>query len=90
MVPDHAQRYGRQHRALRAQLVAGYIPGQPCSLCGKAMHDHPSRLDLAHAGSSAATLGLAHRACNRDTAALGNRTRAGHRPDPAPTPRTRW
>lgn len=92
-VPGHANRYGREHRALRRGLVTEYEAqgrGWACSLCGEAMYDMPRLLDLAHAPGSLSHAGLAHRRCNRgDAAKLGNVSRTG-KIDPAPTPRTRW
>lgn len=80
---NRSQRYGAAHRQVRAQLIAGYLPGgQACVLCGELMDDPPKMLDLAH-DTAGRWLGLSHRRCNRGAAAtLGNKTRTGNGPRP--------
>jgi len=56
--------YGPPHQALRTQLIAQWIPGQPCAHCGRPMTDR-NDLDLAHTPDRTGYRGLAHSACNR-------------------------
>ena len=79
-------RYGREHEKARAAALRAYVPGHAiCALCREVLRDPPRLLDLAHVpGSSSAYLGLAHRACNRDTSSERKP------PDPEPKVWTGW
>lgn len=60
-----ARGYGYTHQKARAQAVAAYQPGDPCSRCGRTMWGDPSGLDYDHNDDRTGYRGLAHRHCNR-------------------------
>jgi hypothetical protein len=69
-------RYGAQHRAIRAATVAQAV-GQPCARCREPIRPGEA-VDLDHADDGSGTyLGYSHRRCNSSAgASRGNRLRA--------------
>jgi hypothetical protein len=78
--------YGREHRKLRAALLARWRPGDPCARCGRGMW-HKALIDLGHVdGDRTRYAGLEHRWCNRGAPRRGKRfpweRQARRRPPP--------
>jgi len=69
--------YGEEHERLRRALVAGFIEGTLCSLCGKPMWS-AQPLDLGHVSDADGRsvpgrwAGLQHASCNRSVGARVN------------------
>jgi uncharacterized C2H2 Zn-finger protein len=78
-----AQRgYGSAHQRKRAELVAAFVPGQPCARCGRPIA-RAEDADLGHTDDRSGYRGLEHAAeCNR---AAGGKSRRGSR-QPASAP----
>lgn len=60
-----ARGYDRGHELARERLIAQWVPGQRCPICGKPTAGDPRGLDLAHNQDRTGYLGLAHQVCNR-------------------------
>ena len=57
--------YGYSHQKMRAQAIAAFRPGDPCSRCGRPMMGPPTTLELDHDDTRQGYRGLSHRRCNR-------------------------
>jgi DNA-directed RNA polymerase subunit RPC12/RpoP len=71
--PTASRGYGSHHQALRRQLLAAFIPGQPCARCGKPITSK-NDAQLGHVDEDRSRhRGLEHTQCNEATAGRKSR-----------------
>jgi hypothetical protein len=73
-------RYGKAHQQLRQRMLAAFVSGQPCAICGRPLEAVVTRgsrgeltcrdVALAHNESDTGYLGAAHPRCNSGMARI--------------------